>query len=91
MVINHNMSAMFAQRTQGISTRAIGKDMEKLSDDASSIRGFYKNRLLRVLLVFVLSSIGSSIGTFVGGADVAAKFTEAFNQTENLPQMPINE
>ena len=65
--------------------------MEKLSDDASSIRGFYKNRLLRVLLVFVLSSIGSSIGTFAGGADVAAKFTEAFNQTENLPQMPINE
>ena len=46
MVINHNMSAMFAQRTQGISTRAIGKDMEKLSggyrinragDDASGL------------------------------------------------------
>ena len=46
MVINHNMSAMFAQRTQGITTRAIGKDMEKLSggyrinragDDASGL------------------------------------------------------
>jgi len=46
MVINHNMSAMFAQRTQGLTTRAIGKDMEKLSggyrinragDDASGL------------------------------------------------------
>ena len=46
MVINHNMSAMFAQRTQGITTRAIGKDIEKLSagyrinragDDASGL------------------------------------------------------
>ena len=77
--------------SQAILCKPKVQDMEKLSDDASSIRGFYKNRLLRVLLVFVLSSIGSSIGTFVGGADVAAKFTEAFNQTENLPQMPINE
>lgn len=46
------------------------KDMESLSDDAGSLKGFYKNRILRVLLVFVLSSIGSSIGTFVGGANV---------------------
>ena len=46
MVINHNMSAMFAQRTQGLTTRAIGKDMEKLAggyrinragDDASGL------------------------------------------------------
>ena len=46
MVINHNMSAMFAQRTQGITTRAIGKDIEKLAsgyqinragDDASGL------------------------------------------------------
>ncbi len=46
MIINHNMSAMFAQRTQGITTVAIGKDIEKLSsglrinragDDASGL------------------------------------------------------
>ena len=46
MIINHNMSAMFAQRTQRITTRAIGKDIEKLSagyrinragDDASGL------------------------------------------------------
>lgn len=46
MIINHNMSAMFAQRTSGLTTRNIGKDIEKLSsgmrinragDDASGL------------------------------------------------------
>ena len=31
MVINHNMSAMFAQRSQGIQDLAQQKSMEKLS------------------------------------------------------------
>ena len=43
------------------------QDMEKMSEDALSIKGFYKNRILRVLLVFFLSSVGSSVGTFVAG------------------------
>lgn len=46
------------------------KDLENLSDDACSVKGFYKNKLLRVLLVFILSSIGSSIGTFAAGAGI---------------------
>ena len=43
------------------------QDMEALQTDASSLKGFYKNRILRTLLVFILSSLGSSIGTFVAG------------------------
>ncbi|MCR5253367.1 MAG: TraB/GumN family protein [Treponema sp.] len=53
------------------------KDMENLSEDVQSIKGFYSNRILRVLLVFILSSVGSSIGTFAGGADVIRQFSEA--------------
>ncbi|MGP1458593.1 MAG: TraB/GumN family protein [Treponema sp.] len=49
------------------------KDMENLTDDAGSVKGFYKNRILRVLLVFILSSIGSSAGTFIAGADIITK------------------
>lgn len=41
------------------------QDMEKLSDDAGRFTGFYKNRILRVLLVFFLSSIGGVIGNFI--------------------------
>ncbi|MGN0729332.1 TraB/GumN family protein [Treponema sp.] len=50
-------------------------DMENLQADSSSIKGFYKNRILRVLLVFFLSSIGSSIGTFIGGASFISIFS----------------
>jgi pheromone shutdown-related protein TraB len=40
-------------------------DFENLADDTVSLRGFYKNRFTRILLVFFLSSIGNSIGTFI--------------------------
>lgn len=39
-------------------------DMENLMNDAASLKGFYRNRILKVLLVFFLVSIGGSIGTF---------------------------
>ena len=45
-------------------------DMETLQDDVASVRGFYKNRILRTLLVFLMSTLGSMIGTFIGGADI---------------------
>lgn len=41
------------------------KDLEHLSEDITHIKSFYKNRVTRALLVFFLSSVGSSIGTFI--------------------------
>lgn len=49
-------------------------DMETLQDDVN-LKGFYRNRILRVLLVFMLSSIGSTAGTFVAGANFVATIT----------------
>jgi len=40
-------------------------DMEKLKTDVLGIRGWYRNRITRILLVFLLSSVGSSVGTFI--------------------------
>lgn len=40
-------------------------DFEGLQGDLMSFRGFFRNRLTRVLLVFFFSSLGSAIGTFV--------------------------
>lgn len=54
------------------------KDMETLTEDASSVKGFYKNRILRVLLVFLFSSIGSSLGAVISGADIIAKISALF-------------
>ncbi len=41
------------------------KDFERLPEDIISIRGFWKNKITRILLVVVFTNIGSSLGTFV--------------------------
>ena len=55
---------------QAIMCKPKVSDIETLQEDVTSIRGFYKNRILRTLLVFILSSLGSTLGTFIGGADI---------------------
>jgi pheromone shutdown-related protein TraB len=39
-------------------------DMQRVGEDLLSLKGWWHNRLARVLLVFLFSSLGSSIGTF---------------------------
>ncbi|MHB1397894.1 MAG: TraB/GumN family protein [Trichloromonadaceae bacterium] len=41
------------------------KDMEQVSDDLANVRRWWSNRMTRVLLVFLFSSLGSAIGTVV--------------------------
>jgi pheromone shutdown-related protein TraB len=41
-------------------------DFENLPQDMLSVRGFFKNRITHILLVFFFSSLGSAIGTFIG-------------------------
>ncbi len=41
------------------------KDLENLPEDILSIRGFWKNKVTRILLVVVFTNMGSAIGTFV--------------------------
>jgi pheromone shutdown-related protein TraB len=47
------------------------EDFETLREDSGSLGGFYKNRILRSLWVFLLTSLGSVAGTLVGGTDLA--------------------
>ena len=46
------------------------KDFEALSDDVFSLSGFWKNKITRVLLIVIFANVGSSIGTFLGGAAI---------------------
>jgi len=41
------------------------KDIENLPEDILSIRGFWKNKVTRILLVVVFTNLGSALGTFV--------------------------
>ena len=41
------------------------RDFQTLNDEAMTLKGWYRNRILHCLLVFFLSSLGSMLGTFV--------------------------
>lgn len=66
----------FAGFVQAYISKPKVSDFEVLSEDVYSVKGFWKNKVTRILLVVMLANIGSSIGTFVGGADVIRLFFE---------------
>jgi pheromone shutdown-related protein TraB len=41
------------------------KDFENLPSDILSVKGFWRNKVTRVLLVVVFTNLGSAVGTFV--------------------------
>ncbi len=42
------------------------KEFESVTEDVSNWKMWWQNKLLKVLLVFILSGLGSAIGTYVG-------------------------
>jgi pheromone shutdown-related protein TraB len=46
------------------------KEFEVAGDDIGTFKGWWRNRLLRLFLVFILTGIGSAIGTWVGGYEI---------------------
>ncbi|SDL21654.1 TraB/GumN family protein [Natronincola ferrireducens] len=50
------------------------EDFEALSEDVFTIKGFWRNKVTRILLVVTLTNLGSTLGTVIGGADVVRLF-----------------
>ena len=48
-------------------------DFLALRDDVRTLRGWYRNRVARVLLNFFLTSLGTAIGVWTGGAKMLGK------------------
>jgi len=46
------------------------RDFQSLTDDAGSFKMWWRNKLLRVILAFILPGFGSLIGTYVGGYEI---------------------
>ncbi|MDD4565613.1 MAG: TraB/GumN family protein [Eubacteriales bacterium] len=46
------------------------KDLQNVSDDLFSIKGFFKNRFLRIILVIFMANMGASLGTFIAGVGI---------------------
>jgi len=63
--------AVAAGMVTGLVESALRKpkvsDLEKLRDDVTSLKGWFKNPATRILLVFFFSNLGSAIGTWVAG------------------------
>lgn len=50
---------------EAVSRKPRVKDFESLPTDILSIRGFWRNKVTRILLVVVFTNLGSAVGTFV--------------------------
>ncbi len=48
------------------------KELSGVWEDLASAGGWWRNRLLRIFLVFILTTLGSIIGTWVGGAEIVS-------------------
>ena len=45
-------------------------DLERLRDDATTLKGWFRNPATRILLVFFFSNLGSALGTWVAGFQI---------------------
>lgn len=50
------------------------EDFEDLAKDLSSIKGLWKNKVTRVLLVVIFANLGSVFGTIISGVDIVNSF-----------------
>jgi pheromone shutdown-related protein TraB len=66
----------FAGIVQAYIRRPSVADFETLSEDVVSFKGFWSNKVTRILLIVVLANLGSTLGTVIGGADVVRLFIE---------------
>ena len=66
----------FAGLTQAYICRPSVRDLENLSDNIFSIKGFWSNKVTRILLIVTLANIGATVGTVIGGAGVLRLFIE---------------
>ena len=66
--------AVAAGMVTGLVESALRKpkvsDLERLRDDVTTIKGWFKNPATRILLVFFFSNLGSAIGTWVAGFQI---------------------
>lgn len=61
---------IFAGLTESYFRPPFDYDFENISDDMKSIKGWYRNRVLRIILIFFMTSLLSAIGTFIAGKNI---------------------
>ena len=60
----------FAGLVQATVKKPTVHDVLNVQTDINSLKGFYRNRFLKTMMVVILANIGSTIGTFIAGVDI---------------------
>lgn len=68
----------FSGLTEALIKKPNVQDFENISEDVTSLKGFWHNKVTHILLVVVLTNLGSTFGTLIGGVDVLKKFVKIF-------------
>ena len=53
------------------------KDFEDIATDTETIKGFWKNRVTKILMIVIFANIFSTLGTIVSGISVVKAFIES--------------
>jgi pheromone shutdown-related protein TraB len=68
----------FAGLTEALVRKPSVNDFESLAEDIHTVKGFWRNKVTRILLVVVFVNLGSTVGTVIGGAEVISRFVNTF-------------
>ena len=72
-------SGLFAASVEAYVRKPKVKDFEDIAEDTSSFKGFFKNKVTKILLIFIMANLFSTIGTFVSGVGIFSSFIQLFN------------
>ncbi len=68
-------AGMVTASVEAFLRKPVVDDFERLRDDVMAISGWWKNRVSKVFLVFILTNFGSALGTWIGGFKIFAALT----------------
>ena len=54
--------------------KPVVKDINNIPEDISTLKGFFRNRFLKVILIVIMANIGSSVGSFIAGLSIVKSF-----------------
>ena len=66
-------SGMFSALVEVRIRKPAYRDFLALRDDAQTVRGWYRNRVSRVVLNFILTNLGTGVGVWIAGARIFGK------------------
>jgi len=69
----------FAGMTEAHFRKPKVEDFESLPKDLGSIKGLWRNKVTKVLMVVVFANLGSSMGTWLGGINIIGIFINTFS------------